>query len=364
VAFLVVYALATEALALAETKTWTDAAYGALINALSGAPTSDAPNWGARVAVVVLTLTSLGVIPAITATVVDALVKLQLQREAGGLYDPISGHTVVIGLGDLGTRIVQALRNQGVEVVAIERDASTPGVQVARDLKIPVIIGEGSRAETLDRASTRTAAALVVASSDDVSNLEIALLGLAAQPELRVVVRLFDAEFADRVRRSFAIQISRSVSYLAAPAFAAAMFGRAVLATIPVRRRVMLVAEVPVGEHSLIELRPVAFVNRPHESRLLAVRTSDQVVWRPSEGRPLRRGDRLIVVATRAGLSRLLAESHTGTDTAPDEPFRLLAPWELPQARSAVDAPASATSEGTAAIPPIGPADAGSTRPA
>jgi hypothetical protein len=108
----------------------------------------------------------------------------------------------------------------------------------------------------------------------------------------------------------------------------------------------------------------VAFVNRPHESRLLAVRTSDQVVWRPSEGRPLRAGDRLIVVATRAGLSRLLAESHTGTDTAPDQPFRLLAPWELPQPRSGVDAPTPATAEGTAVIPPIGPADAGSTRPA
>ena len=114
-----------------------------------GVPKGDALGV-ARVAVVALTVVSLALIPAITATVVDALVKLRLQREAGGLYDPIDGHTVVVGLGDLGTRIIRALHNEGVDVVAIERDHETPGVQIARDLKIPVIIGDASRSESLD----------------------------------------------------------------------------------------------------------------------------------------------------------------------------------------------------------------------
>jgi Trk K+ transport system NAD-binding subunit len=283
---------------------------------------------------------SIGIIPAITATAVDALVKVRLQREAGGLYDPVSDHMVVVGLGDVGTRIVRALHDQGVDVVAIERDPARPGVGVARDLKIPVIIGDASRAETLDRASIATAQALVVASTDDVTNLETGLLGLAAQPNLRVVLRLFDTEFADRVRRSFNIHTSRSVSYLAAPAFAAAMIGRAVLATIPVRRHVLLIAEIPIGDHSLLEHRTVAAMDRPSEARLLAVRTSEQVIWRPAEGRPLRAGEKIIVVATRTGLSRLLAESATGSDAGPPTPYRLLAPWELPSQRPlATDGP-------------------------
>src|SRR4029453_2699905 len=120
---------------------------------------------------------------------------------------------------------------------------------------------------------------LIVVSTDDVTNLETALLGQAAWADLRVVLRLFDGEFADRVRRAFNINISRSVSYLAAPAFAAAMIGRQVLATIPVRRRVMLLAELPVAQGSLLEHKTVATVNRPHEARLLAVRTSEQVLW-------------------------------------------------------------------------------------
>jgi Trk K+ transport system NAD-binding subunit len=335
--FLALYALGTAALfATQPDRGLADAAYSALITALSGNP-DDEVTGVARIAVVALTIVSLALIPAVTAAIVDALVKLRLQREAGGLYDPIAGHTVVVGLGDLGTRIVRALHDQGVEVVAIERDAARPGVQVARDLKVPVIVGDASRPETLDRASVATAQTLIVASTDDVTNLEIGLLSLAARPDLRVVLRLFDDEFADRVRRTFTIYASRSVSYLAAPAFAAAMIGRAVLATIPVRRRVLLLAEVPVGERSLLEHTTVAYANRPYESRLLAVRTAGQVVWRPSDGRPLRAGDRIIVVATRVGLSRLLAESRAGSDTGPAAPYRLLAPWEAPIPRQPDD---------------------------
>jgi len=256
--FLVLYALGTAALFLTQPgRGIADAAYSALITALSGNP-DDEVTGVARIAVVALTIVSLALIPAVTATIVDALVKLRLQREAGGLYDPIAGHTVVVGLGDLGTRIVRALRDQGVEVVAVERDGARPGVQVARDLKIPVIIGDASRPETLERASIATAQTLIIASTDDVTNLEIALLGRAARPDLRVVLRLFDSEFADRVRRAFNIHVSRSVSYLAAPAFAAAMIGRAVLATIPVRRRVLLLAEVPVGERGPSHLSGVS----------------------------------------------------------------------------------------------------------
>jgi Trk K+ transport system NAD-binding subunit len=365
--FMVLYALGTAALFVTQPgRSLTDAAYSALITALSGNTGADVTGV-ARVAVVALTIVSLALIPAITATVVDALVKLRLQREAGGLYDPISGHTVVVGLGDLGTRIVRALHNEGVDVVAVERDHETPGVQIARDLKIPVIIGDGSRPEALDRASIATAETLIVASTDDVTNLEIGLLGLAARADVRVVLRLFDTEFANRVRRAFNIHTSRSVSYLAAPAFAAAMIGRAVLATIPVRRRVLLLAEVPVGERSLLEHKTVASVNRPHEARLLAVRTTEQVVWRPTEGRPLRAGDRIIVVATRAGLSRLLAESNTDSDAGPATPYRLLAPWETAIPGSRTPGPLETrpgVAEGPAADHPIGPADGGSTRPA
>src|SRR5262249_37739008 len=146
--FLVVFAIGTVTLALTQHLSLSDAAYTAIIAELSGNPLSNAGG-PAKLAMVVLTLMSLALIPALTATIVDGLVKARLQLEAGGLIDSVSNHVVVVGLGDVGTRVVRALYDQGVDIVAIERDPQGRGVVVARELHIPVIIGDASRAETL-----------------------------------------------------------------------------------------------------------------------------------------------------------------------------------------------------------------------
>jgi hypothetical protein len=52
-------------------------------------------------------------------------------------------------------------------------------------------------------------------------------------------VRLYDDDLAERVQKSVDNTISRSVSYLAAPALAAAMLEHQVLRTIPVGRHVL-----------------------------------------------------------------------------------------------------------------------------
>lgn len=70
----------------------------------------------------------------------------------------------------------------------------------------------------------------------------------------------------------------------------------------------------------MLEGQSIGVLNRPHEARLLAIRTGRgaQTLWAPPRGRKLVRTDRLMVIATRRGLSRLL---H---DTAPT--FRAAAP--------------------------------------
>ena len=108
---------------------------------------------------------------------------------------------------------------------------------------MPLIVGDAALEETLRAASVQTCQALVVVSTDDVTNLQAALNARALRADLRVVLRLFDGDFAERVQKAFNIDISRSVSYLAAPAFAAAMLDRRVIATIPVGRHALLVAD-------------------------------------------------------------------------------------------------------------------------
>ena len=232
----------------------------------------------------VLTVLSIALIPILTAAVVDAAVNARLTLAAVGPIDPMDGHVVVVGLGNVGTRVVTALHEFGVDVVAVDRREQAPGVRVARDLGIPVVIGDATQEGTLRAAWVATCRSLVVLSTDDVSNLETALLGRAIVKDLRVVLRLGDGDFADRVQRAFGLSISGSVSYLAAPVFAAAMMGRAVLDAIQVGRRVLLIAELPVGADSELDGQPVSTLNRPGESRLLAVRTGRgmQALWSPT----------------------------------------------------------------------------------
>ncbi len=360
---LVVFAIGTVALTWA-TGNLVQAAYVAILSELTGAnPDAGAPA-GEKITLTVLTIVSIALIPALTAAIVDSAVKARLRSERGGVPAGISGHVVVVGLGHVGTRVIRGLTEKGISVVAIELDPSATGVQVARDLDIPVIIGDASQPEVLNSAAVATCRALVVVSTDDVMNLEISLLGRAAQPDVRVVVRLFDGEFARRVHRAFGFNSSRSVSWLAAPAFAAAMLGRDVVATIPVRRHVLIVAELPVRAGSRLEHHTAAEVNRAHAVRLIAIRTGrdDQMLWFPAEGRRLFRTDTLVVVATRTGFGRLLVDTRTDRTLQTPEPAGLLRPWETPYQRLGATSPDG----GPAPVEnqPIGPTDNDSTRPA
>jgi Trk K+ transport system NAD-binding subunit len=233
-------------LARAEEVSVWEALYVALVTTISGADPDTGKHAAAQVMQVVLNLAGLALIPLITAAVVDGMVNARLALDDGRLRTPRHGHVVVVGLGNVGTRVMWQLRDLGIEVVAIDKDPGARGAAPARRLNIPLIVGDGAREETLVAASVATCQALVVVSTDDVTNLQAALNGRAVKGDLRVVLRLYDGDFATKIQKAFNINISRSVSYLAAPAFAAALLNREVIATIPIDRHALLVAEVPI----------------------------------------------------------------------------------------------------------------------
>jgi Trk K+ transport system NAD-binding subunit len=253
----------------------------------------------------VVTFTGVALIPVVSAAIVQASVPVVTRDHVA-----VRNHVVVVGLGNVGTRVLRTLHERGYPVVAIDHVDHPYGAQYVRERHIPFIVGDESRESTLRRANVAHAAALVVLTSDDVVNLEYALQGRELRPTLRVVLRLFDGDFADRVHDVFNVTISRSVSYLAASNFAAAMVGREVIGTIPIRRRVLLVADVPVLAGSSLAGRDIASLDREDKSRVVAVvdGSGHEVVCPPGD-RTLAPGERLVVVATRAGLSDIVDRS-------------------------------------------------------
>jgi Trk K+ transport system NAD-binding subunit len=293
-----------------------EALYTTLLIAV-GAGDPDLELSAARQAVqVLLALVGLALIPVATAIVVDALVKARLAAPLGRLHRPIAGHVVVIGLGNVGSRVVRMLRDLGHEVVAIDNHESARGAQLARELEVPVIIGDATEEETLREAWVGGCRALLALTSSDVVNLEAALNARMLRPGLRVALRLFDGDFAARVEQAFDIPISRSVSALAAPAFAAALLEREVIGTIAVQRQVLVIAEVAIARGSDLAGRRVADVAQAGEVRVVAL-TPDQEswpVWTPPPDTAINAGDRLTVIANRTGLSHVLTRSSSAPD--------------------------------------------------
>ncbi|MEU4478244.1 NAD-binding protein [Micromonospora sp. NPDC023966] len=297
---------------------WSDALYLTLVTTLSGQDPDLGKPAAAQVMQVVLNLAGLALIPLITAAVVDGIVNARLALHAGRIQPDRSGHVVVVGLGNIGTRVMAQLHDFGVEVVAIDKNPEARGAPLAHRLGVPLIVGDAGQEETLRAASVDTSQALVVVSTDDGANLRAALNARSLDADLRVVLRLFDGDFAERIQQAFGIGISRSVSYLAAPAFAAAMLDRAVIATIPVDRHALLVTEVPVVAGSPLDGRPLAAVARPGEVRLLAyTRAGQKTDWSTDPRMVIHAGDRLTVVARRAGLTALLRETTPAPPPAP-----------------------------------------------
>ncbi|GGW62318.1 potassium transporter TrkA [Streptomyces lucensis JCM 4490] len=252
-------------------------------------------------------LVGLLLLPVLLAAVLEALGTF---RTASALRKPprgLGGHVVLLGLGKIGTRVLARLRELGVPVVCVESDPEARGLATARRLRVPVVLGDVTQEGVLESAKIHRAYALLAVTSADTTNLEAVLAARSVRPDLRVVLRLYDDDFATAVYRTLraaypqALTRSRSVTHLAAPAFAGAMLGRQVLGAIAVERRVLLFAAVDVDGHPQLEGRTVGEAFRAGSWRVLALSGRTDT----SPGHVLSKGDRVVVAATRRGLAEL-----------------------------------------------------------
>jgi len=294
-----------------------------IMDTTGSAFTSPTDSVAEKVAQVLLTVDGMALLPLVTALIVGA----RLTGTIRGEPRPRGGHVIVVGGGEIGTRVSGGLHDLGFDVALIDQDPRARGVQFARGLGMPVVIGDAPSERTLRRAGLYGAIALVCATSSDIANLETALQARALRgDDLRIVLRLFDDDLAQRVGETLGNVVSRSVSYLAAPAFAVAMLEHQVLRTIPVGRHVLLVADVRVAPGAAIAGRTLAGLEDGGLSRVLAIaeRGTPRFNWSPRRDHRLVAGDRLIVLATRAGLSTFLDGNRpTVTSPAADQPLFL-----------------------------------------
>jgi Trk K+ transport system NAD-binding subunit len=157
------------------------------------------------------------------------------------IAEAFKGHVVVCGAGRVGYRVVAQLRALGKDVVVVEKREEATFVAVLRDEQVPLLIDDIRSPQCLPRTNVKKAAAIVCATDDDLANLNIALDARRMNPDIRVVIRLFDDDLVAKVRDTFKAE-ALSSSSLAAPAMALAALDPRIIHSFRIGTHLMVVS--------------------------------------------------------------------------------------------------------------------------
>lgn len=164
----------------------------------------------------------------LTSILTAFVVTERFERLLGRGRVPASGHVVVVGDGNVGSRTLGELARAGVPAAAVDVD---PAVRV-RSAGAAVVIGDARRLEVLEEANVATARAVVTVTGDDAVNLGVALLARKLNPKIRTVVRIFDAGLAEKVQAGLDVDVAMGAARVAAPMFVAAALEEGVEAAV------------------------------------------------------------------------------------------------------------------------------------
>jgi voltage-gated potassium channel len=131
-------------------------------------------------------------------------------------------HVIVCGIGKVGYRVILELLKFEKEITALEKNPEGRFVEKVKSLGIPIILSDARQSENLLKAGVKEADAIIPCTDDELTNLDIALDAREINPDIRVVMRMFDADFAKRIEKGFGIHYAFSTSAVSAPIYASA----------------------------------------------------------------------------------------------------------------------------------------------
>jgi voltage-gated potassium channel len=217
-------------------------------------------------------------------------------------------HVVICGVGHLGYRVMEQFIASKVPVVAIELDPDGRFLSNARTHGVPVLIHDMKDDKALVDAGVPVARAIVIATNDDMANLEVALDARRMNPKIRVMMRLYDQQIAKKIADAFAVDEAFSSSALAAPIVAAMALETKVVSTFSIGGVPHVTGEFSVEARSAMVGQTVGELEAKFKARVLAHTPQGGEVHSPPEpGKRIAAGDTLVVHAAAAQMSEIAA---------------------------------------------------------
>lgn len=232
----------------------------------------------------------------ITEKIISSKFKFSHQRPPA----PKQDHVVLIGLGRVGQRVAALLQEFKQPVVGLTNTELDPNILP----QLPVIVGDF--AASLKKVNLPTAKSVLVATDDEMVNLEVGLMAHAANPTGGLVIRTFEQGLSNNLAQMLPNAQVLCAYALAAEAFAGAAFGENITSLFRLNNQTILVTEYHIqANDSLHDLLLAEVAYGYGVVPVLHQKEQEAAKFMPSDDTRLVVGDRMVVLATSNGLRRI-----------------------------------------------------------
>jgi voltage-gated potassium channel len=218
-------------------------------------------------------------------------------------------HIVLIGLGHLGFRVVKELHELDQDVVAIELNPREELVTQTQAMGIPVVAGDARREEILKGVGLKKARTLVICTQNDSVNLQIAFKARKLNPQINVVIRIFDEEFSNSIQEQFGFR-AMSATGMSAPTFATAAANVDITRPITIEGESFSLAKLEIGHKSILVGQSISGIEQNYDVSIVLLRHKHESDFHPAGERTLGGGDTIAVLAGHNQINRLVDENR------------------------------------------------------
>jgi Trk K+ transport system NAD-binding subunit len=217
-------------------------------------------------------------------------------------------HIILCGLGHLGIRIFEHLLASHVDVVVIEKDEDNRFLAQAKATGACILIRDMKDDQALVDAGVERARAIIAATNDDMANIEVAMDSRRLNKNIRILLRLFEQQIAQKISGALTIDSAFSASALAAPVIAAMSLDLKVLSSTMIGGTPHVVSELKIESASPLAGKRIDQLEMGYAMRILArTPTGGAIQSPPSPATTVGSGDLLVVHSASSQLATIAA---------------------------------------------------------
>jgi voltage-gated potassium channel len=230
------------------------------------------------------------------------------RRRVQKIIDELTGHYIVCGYGRIGRVVAQGIKNEGFDVVVIEKNpAALAQLEHQKTLFIP---GDATMDEILLSAGLEKAKCLITVLAEDAANVFVTLTSRQLNPDITIVARTDNESHVPRLKQAGAERVFMPYNIGGLSLVQSVLRPTATsLMDLAIRRDIKLqLEELPISDRSELAGKQVKDSGiRPRFDILIVgiKKNSGEMVFNPGPETVIKAGDLLIALGNPENLQKL-----------------------------------------------------------